>query len=87
MLNKPINICANITAVATSWTNVMIKSGGCFYYKVKSCIIGAVISLNGLNYMVAASHIFKGAGDCLQVDGMEVTVTHVLKDFDLYTAA
>ncbi len=61
----------------------MIKSGGCFYYKGKSCIIGAVISLNESHYMVAASHIFKGAGDCLQVDGMEVAVTHVLKDFDL----
>ncbi len=33
--------------------------------------------------MVAASHIFKGAGDGLEVDGIEVAVTHVLKDFDL----
>lgn len=33
--------------------------------------------------MVAASHIFKGAGDRLHVEGIEVAVTHVLKDFDL----
>jgi hypothetical protein len=61
----------------------MIKPGSCFYYKGKSCIIGAVISLNEFHYMVAASHIFKGAGDCVEVDGMRVVVTHVLKDFDL----
>ena len=61
----------------------MIKSGSCFYYKEKSCIIGAVISLNGLHYIVAASHIFKGAGDRVEVDGMEVAVTTTLKDFDL----
>ena len=61
----------------------MIKSGGFFYYKGKSCIIGAVISLNESYYIVAASHIFKGAGDGLEVEGMEATVSHVLKDFDL----
>lgn len=61
----------------------MIKSGGFFFYKRKHCIIGAVISLKGLPYIVAASHIFHGAGDRVKVDGMEVVVKSVLKDFDL----
>jgi hypothetical protein len=61
----------------------MIKSGSSFFYKGKRCIVGAVISLKGLPYMVTVSHIFRGAGDHLIVDGMEVAVTRTLKDFDL----
>lgn len=61
----------------------MIKAGGFFFYKGKRCIIGAVILLKGLPYMVTVSHIFGGEGDHLIVDGMEVAVTSVLKDFDL----
>jgi hypothetical protein len=61
----------------------MIKSGGSFFYKGKRCIIGAVISLEGLPYIVAASHIFHGAGDHVKVDGMDVSVKSILKDFDL----
>jgi hypothetical protein len=33
--------------------------------------------------MVAAFHIFKGAGDRVEVDGMEAGVMITLKDFDL----
>jgi hypothetical protein len=62
---------------------LMIKSGGSFFYKEKRCAIGAVISLKGVPYMVTVSHIFRGAGDHLIVDGMEVAVTRILKDFDL----
>lgn len=61
----------------------MIKSGGTFFYKGKRCIVGAVVSLKGLPYMVTVSHIFRGAGDHLIVDGMEVAVTSVLKAHDL----
>jgi len=61
----------------------MIKAGGSFFYKGKRCIIGAVISLKGLPYMVIVSHIFRGEGDHLIVDGMEVSVTSFLKNFDL----
>ncbi|OEU43009.1 hypothetical protein BGV40_06495 [Methanosarcina sp. Ant1] len=61
----------------------MIKSGGSFFYKGKRCVIGAVISLKGLPYIVAASHIFHGVGEHVIVDGMEVVVKSILKDFDL----
>ncbi|KKG17263.1 hypothetical protein EO98_08715 [Methanosarcina sp. 2.H.T.1A.6] len=62
----------------------MIKSGGSFFYKGERCTIGAVISLNGLPYMVTVSHIFRrGEGDHLTVDGIKLTVTSILKDFDL----
>jgi len=61
----------------------MIKSGGFFFYKGMRCIIGAVISLKGLPYIVTASHIFQGAGDHVKVDGMEVVVKSLLKEFDL----
>ena len=61
----------------------MIKSGGSFFYKGKRCTIGAVISLKGLLYMVTVSHIFRGEGDHLIVDGMKLVVTSILKDFDL----
>jgi hypothetical protein len=61
----------------------MIKSGGFFFYKGYRCIIGAVISSKGLPYIVTASHIFKGEGDQLTVDGMNVTVKKMLKEFDL----
>ena len=61
----------------------MIKSGGSFFYKGKRCIIGAVISLKGMPNIVTASHIFHGTGDRVIVDGMEVAVKSILKDFDL----
>jgi hypothetical protein len=61
----------------------MIKSGGSFFYKGKRCVIGAVISFKGLPYIVAASHIFHGVGEHVIVDGMEVVVKSILKDFDL----
>jgi len=62
----------------------MIKSGGSFLYKGKRSFIGAVILHRGLPHMVTVSHIFlRGEGDHLIVDGMELTVTKVLKDFDL----
>jgi hypothetical protein len=61
----------------------MIKSGGSFFFKGNRCVIGAVISIKGLRYIVAASHIFHGAGDTVKVDGMEVVVKSILKDFDL----
>ena len=61
----------------------MIKAGSSFFYKGKRCIVGAVILINGLPYMVTASHIFRGEGDNLIVNGMEVAVTSVLKAYDL----
>ena len=61
----------------------MIKSGGSFFYKGKRCVIGAVISLKGSPYIVAASHIFHGAGNYVEVDGLEAAVKTVVKDFDL----
>lgn len=62
----------------------MIRAGGPFFYEGKSCIIGAVISLKGLPYMVTVSHIFRrGEGDHLTVDGTKLTVTSILKYFDL----
>lgn len=61
----------------------MIKAGGSFFYMGKRCIVGAVILLKELPYMVTVSHLFRGEGDSLIVDGMRLTVTRVLKDFDL----
>ena len=61
----------------------MIKSGGTFIYKGRSCIIGAVILLRETLYIVAASHIFHGVGDRVKVDGKQVVVKSIYKDFDL----
>ncbi len=61
----------------------MIKSGGTFSYKGKTCIIGAVISFKGSPYIIAASHIFKGVGDLLSVEGIGTTVKSVFKENDL----
>lgn len=61
----------------------MIKSGGSFLYNGKRCTIGAVISFKGLPYMVTVSHIFRGEGDHLIIDGMKLVVTKILKDYDL----
>jgi hypothetical protein len=62
----------------------MIKSGGSFFYKGKRSIIGAVILHRGLPHMATVSHIFRGGeGDHLTVDGIDLTVTKILKDFDL----
>lgn len=47
------------------------------------CIIGAVILFNGVPYIVAASHIFRGEGDRVTVDGREFTVKRLFKNFDL----
>jgi hypothetical protein len=61
----------------------MIKSGSFFYYKGMRCIIGAVILFNGVPYIVAASHIFRGEGDSVTVDEREFTVKRLFKNFDL----
>ncbi|AKB51080.1 hypothetical protein MSBRW_1827 [Methanosarcina barkeri str. Wiesmoor] len=61
----------------------MIKAGGFFFYMKKRCIVGAVILLKELPYMVTVSHLFKGEGDSLIVDGMRLTVTRILKNYDL----
>lgn len=62
----------------------MIKSGGSFYYKGERCTIGAVILLKGLPYMVTVSHVFRrGEGDHLTVEGRKLTVTRIVKAFDL----
>lgn len=61
----------------------MIKSGGFFFYKGMRCIIGAVILFKGLPHIVAASHIFRGAGDRVTVDGRELVVKSIYKEFDL----
>lgn len=61
----------------------MIKSGGFFFYKGMRCIIGAVISFKGLPYIVTASHIFRGEGDRVTVDGREFIVKRVFKEYDL----
>lgn len=47
------------------------------------CIIGAVISFKGLPYIVAASHIFRGEGDRVKVDGKEFAVKKIFKEYDL----
>jgi len=61
----------------------MIRSGGYFFYKDMRCIIGAVISFKGSHCIVAASHIFRGTGDRVTVDGRELVVKNIFKDFDL----
>lgn len=61
----------------------MIKAGSSFFYMKKRCIVGAVILLKELPYMVTVSHLFKGEGDSLIVDGMRLTVTRILKNYDL----
>jgi len=61
----------------------MIKSGGTFSYKGKTCVIGAVVSVKGSAYIIAASHIFKGVGDLLNVEGIEVKVKSIFKENDL----
>jgi hypothetical protein len=62
---------------------IMIKSGGFFFYKGMRCIIGAVILFNGVPNIVAASHIFRGEGDRVTVDGREFAVKRVFKNYDL----
>ena len=61
----------------------MIKSGGSFFYNGNRCTTGAVISLKGLPYMVTVSHIFRGEGDNLTINGTKLAVTSILKDYDL----
>ena len=61
----------------------MIKSGGFFYYRGERCIIGAVVPLKEVTYIVTAAHIFRGEGDQVIVDGKEVFVRKILKNFDL----
>jgi len=62
----------------------MIKSGGSFFYNGERCTIGAVILLKGLPYIVTVSHIFRrGEGDHLTAGGRKLTVTKILKAFDL----
>jgi len=61
----------------------MIKAGSSFLHNGKRCTIGAVILLKGLPYMVTVSHIFRGEGDRLTVDGMKLVVTRILKGYDI----
>jgi len=61
----------------------MIKAGGSFFYMEKRCIVSAVILLKELPYMVTVSHLFKGEGNSLIVDGMRLTVTRILENYDL----
>lgn len=61
----------------------MIKAGSSFFHNGKRCTIGAVILLKGSPYMVTVSHIFWGEGDRLTVDGMRLSVTRILKDYNL----
>jgi len=49
----------------------------------KRCIVSAVILLKELPYMVTVSHLFKGEGNSLIVDGMRLTVTRILENYDL----
>ncbi|AKB78003.1 hypothetical protein MSHOH_1520 [Methanosarcina horonobensis HB-1 = JCM 15518] len=61
----------------------MIKAGSSFFHNGKRGTIGAVISLKGVLYMVTVSHIFRGEGDRLTVNGMRLFVTRILKDHNL----
>jgi hypothetical protein len=61
----------------------MIKAGSSFYHKGKRGTIGAVISLKGVLYMVTVSHIFKGEGDRLTVEGKRFAVMRILREHDL----
>lgn len=61
----------------------MIKAGSSFFHNEKRCTTGAVILLKGLPYMVTVSHIFRGEGDRLTVDGMKLVVTRILKGYDI----
>jgi len=61
----------------------MIKAGSSFFHNGKRSTIGAVISLKGLPYMITFSHIFRGEGDHLTINGMKLAVTRILKDYDL----
>jgi hypothetical protein len=61
----------------------MIKAGSYFFHNGKRGTIGAVISLKGVRYMVTVSHIFRGEGDHLTVDGRRLAVTRILKDHGL----
>lgn len=61
----------------------MIKAGSSFFHNGKRCITGAVILLKGLPYMVTVSHIFRGEGERLTVDGMKLVVTRILKGYDI----
>lgn len=61
----------------------MIKAGGSFFHNGNRCTVGAVIPLKGLPYMVTVSHLFRGEGDSLIIDGTKLAVTKILKDHDL----
>lgn len=61
----------------------MIKSGGSFFYKGKRCTVGAVVSLKEVLYLVTVSHIFRKEGEYIVVDGMILSVTSILRNYDL----
>jgi len=54
------------------WLKLMIKAGSSFFHDGKRGTIGAVISLKGVLYAVTVSHIFRGKGDRLTVNGMKL---------------
>ncbi len=63
----------------------MIKAGSLFSIKGTNCIIGAIVSINGMAYITTASHIFGGykAGAAVQVGDFRSTVKKFLSDFDI----
>jgi hypothetical protein len=63
----------------------MIKSGGSFLFKGIRCVIGAVISIKGKQYIVAASHIFQKADAeaRVEVEGGDGIVRKFLEDYDV----
>ncbi len=63
----------------------MVKSGSSFFFKGMRCVIGAVISIRGQQYMAAASHIFlkADAGARVEVEGYKGIIRKFLEDFDV----
>jgi hypothetical protein len=61
----------------------MIKSGGSFFHGGYRCVIGAVLSIRGRQYIAAASHIFHKAGTCVEVEGMKGIVRRFIEDYDV----
>jgi hypothetical protein len=61
----------------------MIKSGGSFFHGGYRCVIGAVLSIRGRQYIATASHIFHRAGTCVEVEGMKGMVRRFIEDYDV----
>lgn len=61
----------------------MIKAGSSFFHDGKRGNIGAIVSLKGVTYMVTVSHIFRGEGDSLTVDGKRFAVKLIIREHNL----